>query len=688
MIMPNQGPGPANGPGAAPGAYPPPPGVQPGAPGTAPPTSPAGPVRARASIPPPAGAPPATPAHCTATPVMLGPGTRRLRLAQVVSWQLAVGLAVLGASLGKVLLGVGLAVAVGIVVVTAVPWRGRWLYQWLGLRIAHRCRRRSFTAPVPEAGRPAGDPRLALLDFVAPGTVLADAEIDDDGTAGVLAHPAGLTSVIEIQADDRTLYAARHTTLPALLALLPAGDDDPLPATLQVLVHAEPAATGSSVAAESYRALTGGRVPAMRRCWLAVQVPRTPEYFDDAALEPALLNAVRRIRRRLRKEDLTAEVLGPADVLAVAALVAWLPALPSGDGGVYGSQARGPELGREDWDGWRSGGLVHTSYRVTRWPSGPWTIDDAVLGLPCSAGTAVTASLAVVRDPARVRPGEVGVVAVVRVTAPAAPREAGAALVAQVRAAGGVVEQLDGRQRAGLAGTLPLGWLPQAGDDRPVRRSAPQAVAPAALVATAGGGGLMVGRDRHRAPVVVRVFRAEPTRLAFVGGLPAAQMLVLRLVALGAQVMVQTARPGEWSRFVQHTGVGPGQVVFVAPGDQLGPPGRGGRPEAVVVDVGPVSWQQVDRGGNGRAVLIVRHELTAADRDLLVGADVVVMQPLTGPEAAVAAPGVGAAEAEGWLSKISASMVAVVNRGVVRWATLDATDLEVRALGDPRRFPS
>ena len=29
-----------------------------------------------------------------------------------------------------------------------------------------------------------------------------------------------------------------------------------------------------------------------------------------------------------------------------------------------------------------SGGLVHTSYRVTRWPSGPWTIDDAVLGLP------------------------------------------------------------------------------------------------------------------------------------------------------------------------------------------------------------------------------------------------------------------------------------------------------------------
>jgi type VII secretion protein EccE len=557
--------------------------------------------------------------------------------------------------------------------VTIVPWRERWLYQWIALRVAHRCRRRVFTAPVPEAGRPAGDPRRALLDFVAPGTVLVEAAVDDDGTAGLLAHPAGLTCVIEMQADDRTLFAARHRALPALLSLLPAGDDDPLPTTLQILVHTEPAAAGQGVPAESYRALTDGRVPAKRRCWLAVQVPRTPDFVDDASLEPVLLNAVRRVRRRLRKDDLTADILGPADVLAVAALVGRLPALPSGDGGVYGSTMRGPELGREAWSGWHSGGLVHTSYRVTRWPTAPWTIDDAVLGLP---GTAVTASLAVVREPGRTRPGEVGVDAVVRVTAPSS---AGGALIAQVKAVGGSLERLDGRQRAGLAATLPLGWVPQPGTSR-------QPVPPAALTATAGGGGLMVGRDRHQAPVVVRVFRPEPTRLAFVGSLPAAQTLVLRLIAVGAQAIVQTARPAEWSRFVQHTGVGPGQLAFVSPGDPIGPPGRAGRPELVVVDVGPVSWQQVDRGGNGRAVLIVRHEVTPGDRDLLVGCDVAVMQTLTEAEAAVAAPGVGAAETEGWLSRISAPMVTVVNRGVVRWATLNPTHLEQRTLGDPRRF--
>jgi type VII secretion protein EccE len=656
--------------------------IAPGAgPGAGPAAGPAaGPVRARASVPPPGvPAPPAAPAHSTATPTLLGPGTRRVRMAQVICWQVAAVLVVLGLGAGPVLLGVAIAAAVALLIPTVLPWRGLWLYQWLARRVAYACRRHLFTAPVPEAGRPAGDPRRALLDFAAPGTVVTEAMIDDEA-AGLLAHPAGLTAVLEIQADDRTLYATRHTTLPALLSLLPAGDADPLPTTMQVLVHAEPAVAVAGVAGESYRALTAGRVPAMRRCWLAVQVPRTPEFFDDADLEPVLLNAVRRVRRRLRKEDLTAEVLGPQNVLEVSALVARLPMLPSGDGGVYGSSARGPELGREAWDGWLSGGLVHRSYRVARWPSGSWSIDDAVLGLPA---TAVTASLAVVRDAARVRPGEVGVVAVVRVTAtaPDVAREAGFRLVAQAKAAGGVIEQVNGRHRAGLAATLPLGWVPQPGDDRQPAHPVP----PAALVVTAGGGGLMVGRDRHQAPVVVRMFRPEPTRFAFTGSLAAAQMLVLRMIAVGAQVMIQTARPADWARFVQQTGVGPGQFAFVPPGDHPGPPGRAARPEVLVVDVGQVSWQQVDRGGNGRAVMIVRHELTPADRDLLVGADVVVLQPLTPAEATVAAAGVGAAESESWMSRISASMVTVVNRGVVRWATLNPTDLELRTLGDPRR---
>jgi hypothetical protein len=86
--------------------------------------------------------------------------------------------------------------------------------------------------------------------------------------------------------------------------------------------------------------------------------------------------------------------------------------------------------------------------------------------------------------------------------------------------------------------------------------------------------------------------------------------------------------------------------------------------------------------------MVVRHEMTAADQDLLVGADLVVMQPLTAPEAALAAPAVGAPHAETWMSRIGPSMVTVVSSGVVRWATLDPTDLELRTLGEPTRFPA
>lgn len=686
-----------------------------------------GSARASASVPA-AGSLPAAPfspggagaGQPAVTAILLGPGTRRVRLAQVVCWQVAALLVVVGFGGGPVLLGVMIVAALALVAPTALPWRGYWLYQWLARQVAFRCRRRLFTAPVPGAGRPADDPRRALLEFVTPGAALVEASFDDDELAGLLAHPAGLTAVLEIQADERTLYATGHLALPALLSLLPAGENDPLPATMQILVHAEPATLAAGLPAESYRALTEGRVPAMRRCWLAVQVPRTPDFFDDDKLEPVLLNAVRRVRRRLRKEGLASAVLGPPDVLAVTALTARLPVLPAGDGGVYGSATQGamlgPELGRELWDGWLSGGLVHRSYRVVRWPTGPraapapaggvsgpagasgpvpsggaagaagsggaagWSIDDAVLGLPASA---VTASLAVVRDHARVRAREVGVVAVVRVTSatPLAAREAGRVLIAQVEAAGGAIERVDGRHRAGLGATLPLGWAPQLSDDRRSGRAVP----PAALAATMGGGGLMIGRDRRREPVVVRLFRPEPTRFAFVGGLVAAQLLVLRMIAVGAQVMIQTARPADWARFVQQTGVGPEHFAFVASGDRPGPPGRAARPEVLVVDVGQVGWQQVDRGGNGRAVMIVRHELVPADRELLAGADVVVCQPLTEAEAAVAAPGVGAAESEEWLSRISAPMVAVVNRGVVRWATVNPTELELKTLGDPRR---
>ena len=105
-----------------------------------------------------------------------------------------------------------------------------------------------------------------------------------------------------------------------------------------------------------------------------------------------------------------------------------------------------------------------------------------------------------------------------------------------------------------------------------------------------GTSGLMLGRNRHGNPVVIRLFRPEHTRVLLVGGVRGAQLLVLRAMALGARVVVQTARPRVWEPFVRGAAVPgesiavvpPGRVVEIAPGSAL-------HPLLVVVDVGPVS---------------------------------------------------------------------------------------------------
>ncbi|GAA3521212.1 hypothetical protein GCM10022220_72650 [Actinocatenispora rupis] len=97
-----------------------------------------------------------------------------VRPGQVAVWQLAVVATVLTDPTrwqGMVVGGAGL-VAVGL---TALPWRGRWLYQWAGTAIAFRARR---TPPAP-----AGDP----LDAVLPGLrvhTVADRAGNRTGVAG------------------------------------------------------------------------------------------------------------------------------------------------------------------------------------------------------------------------------------------------------------------------------------------------------------------------------------------------------------------------------------------------------------------------------------------------------------------------------------------------------------------------
>ena len=125
----------------------------------------------------------------------------------------------------------------------------------------------------------------------------------------------------------------------------------------------------------------------------------------------------------------------------------------------------------------------------------------------------------------------------------------------------------------------------------------------------------MLGVNRHGTPVVIRPFRAEPTRAVLIGGLRCAEMLTLRALALGAHVTVQSTRPDAWSPFLR-----PRRRA-----DHLLPAGRpptGPAPTATARS----SWSSTParrpphprrHRGPGAATLLAARP-TAADADLLI----------------------------------------------------------------------
>ena len=201
-----------------------------------------------------------------------------------------------------------------------------------------------------------------------------------------------------------------------------------------------------------------------------------------------------------------------------------------------------------------------------------------------------------------------------------------------------------------------------------------------------GSAGLMLGNNRHGAPVIARLFRPEQTRALLIGGVRCAQLVALRAMALGARVVVQTARPQAWEPFVRGAAVPGESIAVVPPGRALEiPPGTALHPLLVVVDVGPVGSDT--RPGQGwQATLVVRDEFTAADVDVASRADLLVLQPLRPDEATLAGSALGLGDAAQWLTRIRPDMVGVVNRRAVRWAALSTTPIETQLIGPPVRI--
>ena len=350
----------------------------------------------------------------------------------------------------------------------------------------------------------------------------------------------------------------------------------PHPAAARPAFRRPASGPGNGTPANSYRQLTEGRLLGHSRALLAVRVLHA-EGWSTEDLRRSLSGLVRKIPRRLG--EVPARPLGEA-------------AAAAGDRRAGPRRRRrlrrrrpGPACGSavspRPRSGWTAGPTCG-SRRPAGWCRG-------LLALPAAATT-----VAARPHGPRIRTARRATTAVdltVRLAAPdaAALNVAAQALRKLLAAEHAHARRLDGEHLDGFAATLPLGGAARA--DVPGRPA--DGVLPAGrldgLELPIGAAGLMVGRNRNGEPVVARLFRPEQTRALLVGGVRCAQLLALRAMALGARVVVQTARPQAWEPFVRGAAVPGESIAVVPPGRAIEiPPGSALHPLLVVVDVGPV----------------------------------------------------------------------------------------------------
>ncbi|MFY1691705.1 hypothetical protein [Plantactinospora sp. WMMB782] len=205
--------------------------------------------------------------------------------------------------------------------------------------------------------------------------------------------------------------------------------------------------------------------------------------------------------------------------------------------------------------------------------------------------------------------------------------------------------------------------------------------------------GVLLGRDAANQPVLVRLFRPEPLTVAFVGDWWTAQLLVFRCLGHGARVAVDAvdavvpaaagtiATLAHWLA-LDRTAGGAGDRVWRSAypgGDEPADPTR---PLLRLRDVGVHGPERRPPTRAWETRLTVLPRLTPAGVPALAGADVVLAQRLTRPEAEL----VGSALAlprPVWsaLTTMDNEMVAAFGGGAVRYAWLTPTRFERQLFG-------
>ncbi|WP_157751855.1 type VII secretion protein EccE [Actinoplanes derwentensis] len=567
-----------------------------------------------------------------------------VRPEQIVATQVAVVLVLTGLVLGGIAMVPAVAVAAGVLALTWLRLRGRWAFQWLGVAARFGGRRRA--APVDSPG--------ALMAYAAPRVRMTTLDLPT-GPAAVFADDSGLTVLVELgdPADEASPIPSFSTLLHATgRDQSPSGDDQPQIRVQLVLsaVSALSSRAGTDRAQGSYRTLAEGSSLGHLRAVLALRVSRAGGWSEDE-LHRSLGGLTRRLTRRLGTSQ--ARPLG--DVAAQRAM-ADLANIEGGDS----------TGGRESWNNLSLGGLVQATFRCQPASGADLSgnLVTRILHLPAAATTVSLTPTALF----------------VRLAAPDVTElEAASRALRSLLAAEHVrLRRWDGAHLPGLTATLPLGG---AAVDGPVFGVPEVPISPA---------GMMLGRNQSGGPVLIRLFRPEPTRALLVGGLPGAHMLAFRAMAVGARVLVRTTRPQAWEPFVRGAAV-PGDSITVMPAGRPfeAPAGSVRRPALTILDTGTApSGPEPDREAGWRTTLIVRDDFGASDVPHATEADLVVLQQLRPAEATLLGNTLGLGDTAKYFPRMRPDMLAVINRRAVRWAVWSQTPIEQSLIGEPLRGQS
>lgn len=194
---------------------------------------------------------------------------------------------------------------------------------------------------------------------------------------------------------------------------------------------------------------------------------------------------------------------------------------------------------------------------------------------------------------------------------------------------------------------------------------------------TAGGDGVALG-VRDGRPVTVGLFRPDPMHALLVGPLALAQLVVLRAVAVGARVRVETSRPTGWQSFVHLAAGNTGMISFAGGGDTAG---TAGTPVLDVVDLEQGGAAEHRRSAPWSTVLTVHDRLSRWNADELGGFDLVLTRGLDRTESRTIAAALNLPAAERALTGLPDGVLGIAGRTGVRVTPIAQTSVEHWLLG-------